>query len=271
MNSTGSRTPPVETRKKLRAEVHFGCPVEGCGNPYLSYHHFDPPWHIKQHHNPNGMIALCLQHHKEADGGAFTDEQLRETKQNSYLKKMGEFPKGRFNWRREQLLVLFGGNLVLGPEVILQVWEEPIIWLFKDEQGFEQLNLKICDSTRKTLFKMRDNDWLAYPPFDELECPPRGNSLDFRSLSNDLRIKLRFSMVSKSKLKRDWIWIKKVKQFIKDETITLCTLTGHLIWPINITLRGAELRLGRKLTVSRNVFFKRPAITIRRDGTIGIG
>jgi peptide deformylase len=76
----------------------------------LSWHHFDPPWREKQHHNPDGMIALCLQHAKEADQGAFTTQQLKDMKKQPYLKELEKFPQGRFNWRREQLLLLAGGT-----------------------------------------------------------------------------------------------------------------------------------------------------------------
>jgi len=75
------RTPPVEVRRALRREVGFGCPVSGCANPYLEYHHFDPPWRTHEHHDPLGMIALCAEHHKKADAGAFTLSQLRALKQ----------------------------------------------------------------------------------------------------------------------------------------------------------------------------------------------
>lgn len=51
-----NRTPPEPVREILRKEVNFGCPIEGCGSPYLEYHHFDPPWHEREHHDPQGMI-----------------------------------------------------------------------------------------------------------------------------------------------------------------------------------------------------------------------
>ena len=77
------RTPPMEVRKLLRREVGFGCPVLNCGNPYLSWHHFGPPWREKQHHDPNGMIALCVEHHAKADAGTYTKEQLHSYKQQA--------------------------------------------------------------------------------------------------------------------------------------------------------------------------------------------
>jgi hypothetical protein len=64
-----NRTAPVETRKALRREVNFGCPVEDCGVPYLEYHHFDPRFSERPHHDLPGMVALCPTHHGFADGG----------------------------------------------------------------------------------------------------------------------------------------------------------------------------------------------------------
>jgi len=200
MNTIISRTPPVEIRKKLRKEVHFGCPVEGCGSPYLSWHHFDPPWNIAHQHNPEGMIALCLQHHKEADQGAFTIQQLRDMKKQPYLKGREEFPKGRFNWRREQLLLLAGGNWYINTPVILKVCGKDVIWLSKDTEGFEELNLDIYDSNGDILFSMRENDWLIHASFDDLECPPSASSLKFKLISQDIGIALKFSLLSKSEL-----------------------------------------------------------------------
>ena len=72
------REPPDSVKKILRKEVRFGCPIPGCNNPYLEWHHFDPPWAKEEHHRPEGMIALCNTHHKRADAGAFTIEQLKK-------------------------------------------------------------------------------------------------------------------------------------------------------------------------------------------------
>jgi hypothetical protein len=63
-------------RMALAEEVGFGCPVEGCGSPYLSWHHFDPPWSERQQHEPQGMIALCRTHHDMADVGTFAGEPV---------------------------------------------------------------------------------------------------------------------------------------------------------------------------------------------------
>jgi hypothetical protein len=75
---TLSRTPPIQVTREIRSEVGFSCPIDRCGNPYLTWHHFDPPWSIEQHHRPEGMVALCREHADKADAGAFTDDQVHE-------------------------------------------------------------------------------------------------------------------------------------------------------------------------------------------------
>src|SRR5690348_4262835 len=82
-----SRRPPAAVQRVLRQEVGYGCPadVDGvpCGNPYLEWAHFDPPWNVKHHHNPEGMIALCHEHHTKFDAGALSLDQWKELKRTA--------------------------------------------------------------------------------------------------------------------------------------------------------------------------------------------
>lgn len=100
-----NRKPPTSVMRVLRQEVGFGCPIDGCGNPYLEWHHFDPPWSEEEHHRPEGMIALCVGHHKKADGGAYTCDQLRTLKSN---RAQANSIRGEFEWLRNELLAFVG-------------------------------------------------------------------------------------------------------------------------------------------------------------------
>lgn len=144
------------------------------------------------------MVALCLDHHKRADGGAFTAEQLREMKSRA-----PEDPiRGVFDWRREQLVVRAGSITAIGCRVILQFGQHDAIWLSSDEQGHQLLNLDVWGRDGSLLFSMRDNDWVTVPALDDLDCPPSGKSLILRAASLGVGLGLRFSAATREDVRQ---------------------------------------------------------------------
>ena len=126
---TPLRDPCESIKAKLRQEVNFGCPVryphgEGCGCPILTYHHFDPPWAGNFVHNPDGMVALCHSHHDQADGGAWTKNELQEFKRSPYVDSA---IKCRWPWTAEKLVVQFGPSLILQQGSPLWLFEKPVL------------------------------------------------------------------------------------------------------------------------------------------------
>ena len=193
-----SRNVPLGVRRKLRREVGFVCPVPGCDSPYLTWHHFDPPWREGHNHDPSGMIALCLDHHKRADAGAFTIEQLREMKSHAPDDPI----RGVFDWRREQLVVRAGGTTAISCRVILQFGERDAIWLSSDDEGHQLLNLDVWGSDGSLLFSMRDNDWVTVADLDDLDCPPSGKSLVLRATSLGVELSLQFSAAAREDVRQ---------------------------------------------------------------------
>lgn len=175
-----SRTPPTGVRRQLRYEVGFGCPVPGCGNPYLSYHHFDPPWSVEQHHNPDGMIALCGEHHPKADAGAFTAEQLR-----SYKHRHADIVQGSFDWRRQSLLALVGGNLYFETPKIVVVRGDPVVWFERDADGCMLLSARMLSRSDEPRAFLEANDWMLLGSPIEFESPPNGKRIKIRYGNGD--------------------------------------------------------------------------------------
>lgn len=169
-----NRVPPIDVIRELRSEVGFGCPVAGCANPYLEWHHFDPPWHIKNHHNPAGMIALCTSHHKKADGGAFTKEQLRQFKEN---KVQAEMVRGQFEWLRNDLLAVVGGFCYHETLRVLQLDGRDIIWFRRDEEGYLRLNVRMVSIRAAERALIEDNVWMNIGEPTDLHSPPQGKEL----------------------------------------------------------------------------------------------
>ncbi len=181
------RTPPIAVRRYLRREVGFGCPVPGCGNPYLYWHHFDPPWNERPHHDPAGMIALCGEHHAKADAGAFTEEQFHDFKRRGV--ERAEEVRGRFDWMRRSLLAFVGGSFYYETPVIFQFRGEPAIWFSRDEEEYLLLNVRMLTVSGQRRLRIEENFWLARGDPEDLECPPSGRLLHVRYPNgDDLRV-----------------------------------------------------------------------------------
>jgi hypothetical protein len=169
------RTPPVEVRKALRAEVGFRCPVPGCGSPYLTWHHFDPPWREREHHDIVGMIALCLEHHAQADAGAFTREQLHAIKRAGG--RGNPAPSGTLNWMREDLIAFIGGNFYVDITVAVQVGRYPVVRFNRDEANRVLVNVNLPSMSGEPRLRMEDNFWIETGDPKDLECPPSGRTI----------------------------------------------------------------------------------------------
>lgn len=194
-----SRYIPVNIRKKLRNEVNYGCPVSGCGSPYLSYHHFDPPYEKGESHNPEGMIALCLGHHKQADIGTFTNKQLRELKQNPFLSEPEV--KGRINWLRNEVIFKGGGFLAIRTNTFLKVAGKKTIWAKRTHNGTLLLNMDVRRKDGSKLLQIIDNDWVVRGPISDLEVTTGGRIIDVTAPQNGVTIKLKFEQCSRKTLR----------------------------------------------------------------------
>ena len=233
---------PRPVRKVLRKEVAFGCPVRGCGSAYLSYHHFDPPLAIKKHNNPEGMIALCLPHHKSADQGAFSKSQLRMMKECPYLVETGELPQGSFAWKRERLFLLAGNNSISARDTLLTHGGQKILWLSRDKDNNELLNLDFYDSDGQIIVQMQDNDWTVNVPLDDINCSASGHRLNLRAPRHEVHMNIHFRSLAAGKFleimeKRGRKELPEAfREFIRTDEVVLCTIRARLAWPYLVTI-----------------------------------
>lgn len=182
MTSPG-RDPYERVKTALRQEVGFCCPVRGCGSPYLTWHHFDPPWRVEHHHRPEGMIALCREHADKADHGSFTDDQLRELKQKG--RSRSAEVRGHFDWMRQDLLAVVGGNFFYEQRVIFQLGETPCIWFDRDEGGYLLLNFKMPTTSGSRRAQIEQNFWSVTTAVEEVICPPSGKLVEINYPNGD--------------------------------------------------------------------------------------
>jgi hypothetical protein len=264
--------------------VGFGCPVELCDSPYLSWHHFDPPWAVGQHQNPDGMVALCVLHHGQADAGAFTVEQLRAFKDPTRNRAESRL-RGRFVWRRDRLVLLAGGNWWSGCEILLKCGPIPIIWLSRDHDGYELLNLDLFDAAGVARLQLRDNDWVVDREVDDLVCTPRKASLIVKTASLGAELSVSFERATRQDVTRRAIdilragyqdlpeWVRaqigdrvpspeehgadtanKLLDGIPEAGSALCVIEGQLRWPVEVALEPTRIVLPRHNVLTGGVF-----------------
>lgn len=188
-----NRKPSKMVKKILRKENGYKCCYPDCRNPYLEYHHFDPPWHVKNHHNPNGMIALCPTHHRKADAEIFTRDQLMEMKKNAKL----DFKniQGDFEWMRRKVLLIAGGNFYYNNKISIKLRNKPLIWFKTDERGYKLLNLMLHNINGELILHIENNIWIVKKDVVDVECPPSGKELKIY-FENGNNIRLRFSEIT---------------------------------------------------------------------------
>ncbi len=230
---------PLAVRRELRREVHFGCPVPGCGSPYLTYHHFDPPWHVEPHHDPRKMIALCWRHHQTAEGGAYTVEQLRHLKGQPYL--AGRPIRGRFDgWDQRRLVLLAGSNWFFESPYVLSIRGHVVIGLSR-VGNYEGLDLDVRDAEGAPLLQMQTNDWNVETVPNDLVCGNWGNSLWVDLEDHGIRFEIRFHSFTEEKLTRfldqsgaDPGWRRDLFDAIAEWPLALCTVYGAFVWPSEV-------------------------------------
>lgn len=182
-----NRTPPLEVQRQLRREVKYGCPVPDCGNPFLYWHHFDPAWNVEEHHRPDGMIALCGEHHPKADAGAYTIEQLRGFK--SRVTAMPGLVQGKIEWMRQDLVLVLGSNLYVRTPVAFRFKQSDVISVPRNDEGLLTVSARMLTNSNNPRLTLVENFFEvdpSSPDLDDFHCPPSGRLVEAKYANGDL-------------------------------------------------------------------------------------
>lgn len=121
------------------------------------------------------MVALCLDHASRADAGAFTDDQIRQMKRQGIDRSVAV--QGRFDWMRQDLLAVVGGNFYYKTPVILEIGERPCVWFGQDASGYLLVNFWMPTLVGQPRAQIFENGWIVPPNAADVECPPNGRRL----------------------------------------------------------------------------------------------
>lgn len=147
------------------------------------------------------MVALCRDHHPEADAGAFTVEQLRAFKQTG--RDQGDQITGRFNWMRTELLAVVGGNYYLETPCPVAFRGQPVVAFERDHEGHFLLNVSMLSTSPEPRLRIERNDWMTDGAGEvDIQCPP-GGRLVRADYANGDRLQVAFrTFADASKLDR---------------------------------------------------------------------
>jgi hypothetical protein len=232
MTKTNRIAIPSKVKEVLRSEVGFGCPVKGCGNPYLEYHHFDPPVSVRPHNDPAGMIALCAQHHKKADGGTYTIEQLHALKSD---KANAQLVKGNLDWLRRDLLAVVGGVLYYETPIIIVIDNHELVSLKRDNEGYLRLSINMLSINAEERLIVEDNSWENIGSPIDLRCPPQGKELEVKYANGDF-LYIKFLELKNS----DEAHARYNNDAFKNGDITNFPIT---VVEVNMDIGGTNIRL----------------------------
>ncbi len=128
------------------------------------------------------MIALCAQHHKKADGGAYTIEQLHALKSD---KTNAKIVKGNLDWLRRDLLAVVGGVFYYETPRIIVIDDHELISLKRDDEGYLRLSINMLSIEAEERLIVDDNSWENIGNPLDLRCPPQGKELEVKYANGD--------------------------------------------------------------------------------------
>lgn len=192
------RIPPTEIRRKLRKEIGFGCPIQGCRSPFLEYHHFNPPWHEGHTHNVEGMIALCPSHHVMADRGTWTNEELEKLKVQNTIVPVN----GKLHWNLKDSVVNAGSNFLIAHDHLsLRILGNEIFGLSENKNGQITLNALLWDKSGEIIIQIINNDIIVAPDkINDFVCNVSGNKIRIESIENQTYLEFAIKREKISKL-----------------------------------------------------------------------
>jgi hypothetical protein len=189
---------PEHVKEILRREVGYGCPI--CRSPFLEFHHFDPPRRVEKHNRPAGIIALCPDHHMDADErgeqpGDYSIGELRALKAKNYS---ADDVRGRFpSWQKKSLLVRVAGVYTDTSAPIFSINGVPQITVAKNEADLLCLSFELRDLEDCIIAKMVDNCFEVRPDrIHDMIVTPKTKDVKVWFAKDDVGLDLAFDRIT---------------------------------------------------------------------------
>ncbi|MDC0935534.1 hypothetical protein OAS39_04545 [Pirellulales bacterium] len=198
-----NRVPPLDVRMLLRKEVGYLCGrCQSC--PFLTWHHFAPPWRVEQHHRPEGIIALCRKCHDIADAGTWTSEQLVALKRT---RRDREQIRVSFPWMIDNCLIRLGGGVYASNAIVFEDSNKRVVLgIGENEDGVRSITMRMENTENEPVAEIVNSEFSAgIPAAHDVEVSASAHKIKVWMKERNVGLELvfrRFAIESFEKLMR---------------------------------------------------------------------
>lgn len=213
---------PDPVKRLVRQRCGFGCVI--CGLPLYDYDHL-VPWASVHEHNPDNIVLLCAQHHREKTSGLLLASVVEAASSSPLNLRTGTSQPYALSYSGSHCEATIGSNLHVWPSladdaftVPLLVDDTPIV-LFRAEDHHLLLTVQLFNDQNELLVQILDNQ-LVYSaaPWD-VEFV--GRQLTVRGGPGDIFVRMAFDPPARVVIDRGHIWRNGIELEITPEHLML--------------------------------------------------
>jgi len=189
-----TRDIPEPIRRSVRQRCGFGCVV--CGDPFITYHHFDPPFKDAPAHRAEGITLLCQRCHADETHHRLAPDYVRQHNAKPYCLCAGHTRHClvRSSISTGKPLTFKIGSATFDTRVVLMYeWEELISFKPPEAENAPwRLSAKISDLNGRELLKIVDNEWrIGIERYDITTC---GETIEVREARGKVILVMQVTM-----------------------------------------------------------------------------
>lgn len=159
-NSRGlSRHIPDAVKKIVRQSCGYGCVV--CGSVPYDYDHLRTQFHEADEHDPDDIVLLCDQHHRQKTAGILSVKRILDAKRN----RVSQDSETRFKLEliREDFLTVWGSTIITASDNSIIVDGDPILNFTKTDNDLEPLLIsgKFHDKAGNEICIIDNNEFIS--------------------------------------------------------------------------------------------------------------
>ena len=173
---------PEPIARQIRQRCGFGCVI--CGNPFIDYHHFDPPFSQVREHRADGITILCANHHREANHGRRSAESIKAYNADPECRRTGH-TVAALDGSMRPLKFMMGSAVFDTPVVLMYESTEIISFRPPEAEGAPwRLSARIFDRTGRELLRITDNEWRI--GINQYDITAQGKTVEVRQKKGDV-------------------------------------------------------------------------------------